>query len=315
MDENSLRNGIADFSADIFESATSPLIKLPTSIKMLISAIGNGSGDDPFLGISFGDLGASLTTIVENIGNSLQPVGYALCFLFFLIALLELAMSERMTLEYFVKFFSKFVIGFAVVYFWKDIYNICRQMGPALANTITSTPPLATSPNFHAAFREYVGNNGGAAWLVLLLASFLVGAVLLLATCAIVAVTYVIVFTWVLEMGIRGAFLPIACALLSDDGWRGAGGRYIRRFLAVCCQGAVMTCIASVYAGVVAPIVNSISTSATTTTSVGIFTTNSDSLKFVWSLASSIIVMVALSVAVVSVMFKSSSIVNDVFGG
>ena len=38
-------------------------------------------------------------------------------------------------------------------------------------------------------------------------------------------------------------FFPIAMGLMSDDGWRGAGGRYLKKFLAVCCQSAVLVVI------------------------------------------------------------------------
>lgn len=323
MDFHPIRNSMARLCATIFEFALGPLCNIGNIVvETVTSASGGGEG-------ALSSMSANLQTAATDIGNSLRSTGLALCFLFFLIALIELAMSERMTLEYFVKFFSKLVIGVAAVYFWEEIYTVCKDIGPELATKIGNYHKYggaaeAATVDFHAPFLNYVAEAGGSSWLILLLASFILGAPLLLFSFAVIGVVYVICFTWILEVSIRGMFLPIACALISDDGWRGAGGRYIRRFLATCCQGAVIVAISKLSLESMHPFITEIATAAQNFDSgggnSGFFNTFGISLKgenldFMWTIATNAIVLIGVAVATVSVMFKSSSIVNDVFGG
>lgn len=56
-----------------------------------------------------------------------------------------------------------------------------------------------------------------------------------------------IVLTRIMELYVRGAFLPVAAAMMSDDGWRGSGGRYFRKLLSLATQNAVVLVIANVF--------------------------------------------------------------------
>lgn len=305
-----IRNGAANLSAFIFESTLNPLVKIADTVASVINAANGSVSGDIIAGEAIGSLSKNMKATVEVIGNSLQPTGYALCFLFFLIALVELAMSERMTMEYFIKFFSKLVIGVAAVFYWYDIYETFRGLGNALSGIIsTSGPGVETTIDLHPAFNEYVSGEGASSWLILLVGSVLIGAPLLITSFVIVGVVYVVVFTWLLEFSIRACFLPIACSLLSDDGWRGSGGRYIRKFIGVACQGAVMVTVSKLTSDSLYSIVSTLGNSAANVTDAD------ENFKFLTDLAQTIIVVVAICVATVSVMFKASAIVSDVFGG
>ena len=253
------------------------------------------------------------STILE----ALKPTGYALCFLFFLIALIELAMSERMTMEFFAKFFSKLAVGYAAVYFSDKIFSICQDMGEKMALFIsdkcsTTLNSMETSKSITDVFLEYVSNNGASSWLPLLAIGLAVGVPAVLVAAGVFVTTYIICFSRMLEISIRGMFLPIACSLLSDDGWKGAGGRYIKKFLAVCCQGGILVMIGSLGSLAIREAYNYAVKGIANYNMTG--DDGSAVFGLIGKIVSVFIVLIGIGLAIVSLMQKSIGIVNDVFG-
>lgn len=310
------------FSSWIWSMALYPFKNLGPTIVSLVTG-----QSDPILGnnlVQFVkvDDGNALDGLILPVMESLMPVGYALCLLFFLISLLELAMSERMTMEYMIKFFSKFVVGVVAIYYCKDIYRICREMGAAMASWISlSAGQEIVIPDLEGAFQLYCEKGGGAAWLACVLGSLVGGAPCLFIGFGLLALTYITIFTWILEMGARAVFLPIALSLLSDDGWRGAGGRYIKKFLGICCQGAVMVIVASIMTRVMSAAMTGVAVAARNAANIA---ANQDIMhkmlgtttgSFMLDLIQATVVVIGVGIASFSVMGKSMSIVSDVFGG
>lgn len=64
----------------------------------------------------------------------------------------------------------------------------------------------------------------------------------------------IICYTRIIEIYIRAAFAPIAFCDFFQNGFQGAGWRFLKAFLAVCLQGAVIVAIAAIYTAVM-PIV------------------------------------------------------------
>jgi hypothetical protein len=128
------------------------------------------------------------------------------------------------------------------------------------------------------------------------------GSILRLVALVINAITYIVCISRLLEMSARGCFLPIAIAMMSDDGWRGAGGRYIRKYIAVCAQGAVL---------VVAGTMISYGMSVAGSSMIG----QLSSCGSISSFLGYLVLFIAIAIAGVSMLFKSIGIVNDAFGG
>lgn len=63
----------------------------------------------------------------------------------------------------------------------------------------------------------------------------------------ITAIVLLIVLTRIMELYVRGSFLPVAAALMSDDGWRGSGGRYFRKLMSLATQNAAVLVVANVF--------------------------------------------------------------------
>ena len=121
-------DSVCDLCADMYNSAVVKLAEVGSTVAEVSKTDGSLTGT----------IWSSLEGMVTNVIDGLKPFGYAICVLFFLIALLELAMSERMTLEFFVKFFSKLVIGFCAVYFANDIWEACVGVGNSLGDLMAS---------------------------------------------------------------------------------------------------------------------------------------------------------------------------------
>lgn len=314
LDTHPIRHLIGNGCGRIFDFAIKNCSGLGDKISETINGggiIGNAIGGNEF----FSDK-------IEAGINAIQPVGYAICALFFFIALLELAMSERMTMEYLAKFFSKLVIGVAAVFYANDFVTYAWDFGDALSSAMANiglgqgggdTVEIA----FPALFNQYLDNVGGSSWLALLAMTLGLGIPITLASYVVTVVVYIICLTRLLEMMIRGVFMPIACALLSDDGWRGAGGRYIRKFIGICAQGAVLVVLGNVTSSIMAAIVSNLTGTikASIQTAIDGSSSGEPDFEFFGDIVTSTLAILGVAVACVSMMFKSIGIVNDAFGG
>lgn len=269
-------------------------------------------------GNSASAISAGLKAYALNFQEPLQAVGAAIAMAFFLIQLLELTTQERFTIEFFIKFFGKLVISIALILACKTITEQLWNFGEAFTSlinknytTVTAGTTLGNSSEalkdklndnsqegnsdkqqfIDAAVNEYKDVNT----ISLILEFGVVGLVLYLMSLILIIVVYIVSFTRVLEMSVRAVFMPIAFALLSDDGWRGAGGRYIKKFIAICAQGAVLILIGEVASFAI----------LTSMTTVG-----SNNGNFLMS----IVIDLGIAYAGISMMFRSIGIINDVFG-
>lgn len=270
-------------------------------------------------GTVLNNIWTSLDGGVKSCIEALQPVGLALCMLFFIISLLELAMSERMTMEYFIKYLSKLVIGVAAVYYAPKIWEVVVEFGDALGNLVKGLPFSVNSSSLEdiqtqlsdglaESFSKMTLQTGAAIWIGLMLVCFALFPIVGICGVGMTVVAYIVAFSRVLELCVRGVFLPIACSLLSDDGWRGAGGRYIRKILALSCQGAVLSIIGLVTSNIICLAGSHMVTDFAEVAFDGLF-------DCVGTLMGGFALILGVGFACISLMFKSIGLVNDVFGG
>lgn len=255
-------------------------------------AMGNGEG------------AASVVTsqVLEACINDIAPafvgIGLALSVLFFLIQLVELGTSERLTFEYFIKFFTKLIIAVALIAYCEDLIKGCVNFGNGFMNIISNgnLSPGLTPEEMGQRVSEAFDNASGISWIGLLVSSVFSIGIINIVSQGIAAIVYIIGFTRILELGVRGALMPVALGLMADDGWKGSAGRYIKKFIAICAQGGVLMIIGKIsnIAMGAAALAGNYSSEA--------------------SLSGSFIMLLGVAIATVSVLFKSMSVVNDVFG-
>lgn len=252
---------------------------------------------------------AILAFLSRDVTNVMASIAIALATLFFVISLLDLAMTDRFTFEYFIKFGSKFAVSLVLIVMCSDLTQLisdfaasfCGVIGPlidsGLAEEVTDVETsvydslMATSTGF---FNQ--------SWIMVVIAGIFNMGILSIFSLILLVVVYLVAFTRLMEMSVRAAFMPIAFALLADDGWRGAGGRYIRKYLAICCQSVVLCMIGGLH-------------SIAFNELILVFNNNIEhGAAADGSVPGAMLLMFGLSFAAISLMFKSIGIVNDVFG-
>lgn len=241
------------------------------------------------------------TKITQNIAGAMSGVGLAISLLFFIIALLELSTTERLTLEYFIKFFSKLAIAVALIIACPKLIENIGLFASALAQefAVEGKIPKEVSEDTFIKFMQ--NEAGGLKWISILISGILTAGIMNLVSLVLLVLTWVVAFSRVLEMSIRGCFLPIAIGMMSDDGWRGAGGRYIRKYIAICCQSSVIVLVGRLTLNV--------------TRAVMMFALEDKGAGAGTSVMGATIMVLGVAIAAVSLLFKSIGIVNDAFGG
>lgn len=253
---------------------------------------------DSLIGGTTGEVTDIVVTKGKDIMMQMQGIGMAIAVLFFLISMVELTTQDRMNIEVFVKFFAKLAIAFGVILYLDRIVIGVYEFGSALTGVIDYAGRGINLDN--EIENAIMAESASAAWggvnvIVDLLKTVISMFPMLILSSLMILLCYVVSFSRIIELGVRTMFLPIAVALISDDGWRGAGGRYIRKFVALVCQAAVLVGIA---------VITDLALEAAAVASIG----------KLGGMSQCVALMVGCAIACIAIMFKSIGIVNDVFG-
>lgn len=256
--------------------------------------------------------------VFDNTLDVMKTIGFALCLFFFIMTLVDLFTSERLSFEIFWKHFLKLILGVFMVGNAEKVKEFVIKFGNAFMSDVNTgliglsnfkpddfKNPFTHSENdiFLQAITEFAATKP-LGWMMLLGIAFLVGIFCLIIGLIINGSAILIAFSRFLELYLRCTFLPVALALMTDDGWRGAGGRYIKKIIAVSVQGVALIIIGSLIGSAVGSIFTSLTT-IEASLEIG------DMLDMCLS---TIVVTLGFGLAGLSLMFKSMGIVNDIFG-
>lgn len=219
--------------------------------------------------------------VINQLMPATAGVGLAIAVVFFLISVIGLVTEDRFTPEFLVKFFAKLAIAIAVILWSDSILKAMIEFGDAFGNmfsNITNNVNLgvngvsagnayndyvssviahvstATGYTFEGNINPFEGKwkktgGGDAVGLIYCIGmalsmNFSSGLIIMFSCILIPALQGSIMFVQLsryIELYARGAFLPIAGAVMSDDGWKGAGGRYFKKLFALCTQSAAIS--------------------------------------------------------------------------
>ena len=253
-----------ELSSKMLDSAISYYCNEIGSLMNSMSGIGEGIEDmliftgDATPGATASIFGKLLTGIINTAIPFFQGMGIALSLLFCFIGIIELATQDQLTPEKLIKQFAKFAVSFGAIMYAREICFGIINLGnwftkavtQVMSTAATEAATLTTSAN---------GDNPTGALSAVLMEAFSVltkglgfsasikfyewslalkipGLFMHIATIA----CFFMALTRGLELGIRTIFMPIPMGLMAEDGWRGAGGRYIKKYAAVATQGMVM---------------------------------------------------------------------------
>ncbi len=301
-----LKETAAHFIANQYAEAFEYTARIGSKVTSVL-APPDGGGADSQVQSAYNIIN-SITNEGETLPNAMRALGIGIALVFFLIAVLELAISERMNFEFFIRFFSKLALSIALVIASPQIKTAVLGFGRGFALLVSSglSSEAAigeTSDSIREAIFTYLmSDEYEGHWIVDSMSALVTVAPIKIAGMILSTVAYIIAFSRMLELGIRGLFLPVAMGLLADDGWRGAGGRYIRKYLAVATQSAVLVAIAVLTLAVM---------SRLTAGTADAITGDAAMSK---NLMDTILVQLGFAVASVMLMWKSIGITNDLFG-
>ena len=172
-----------------------------------------------------------------------SPVGEALIVLFFLIELIDKTTKDNFSVEHFFKLMLKVVIAKFLIENGWDILTGCINVGSNLAGAITSDPKGLTSKSkVLDQYAKDIQETNTIGNLGMIIQWFLPWVF------AWISKMICIVICWgrMIELGVRAVTAPISMADIFQDGTHSGGFRYLRKFLGVCLQAAVIMIVIQV---------------------------------------------------------------------
>ena len=276
-----------------------------------ILASSNGSGSNVYGGASF--IATALADLMnateQNVVPAMAGLGIAIAVTFWLMGFIEMVAEDRMSPEMFAKHFAKLAIAVGLCMYAQELVGAVRAFGDAFTTMVMQAGLGLSLDNLGQGVDniqnltteelaiQLMNNNEDMNFILVILAVQSMAMPIYIVSLVMICVCYIIQVTRILELAVRGAFLPVALGLLADDGWRGAGGRYIKKFIAICAQGGVLIFIGQ-------------ATQYLMTYGLRAITVDGN----IFGLFQSFVLSIAVGIACISVMFKSIGFVNDIFG-
>lgn len=223
----------------------------------------------------------------KDFGDAFLVIGRLFCVLYFLLSLMDAASRDSFTIDAFVKSLAKLVIIFII--FSPDTLQKITYFARAIEYKTLQVIANATIEGATAnGLIEHVANVKDAQlWgLGVLLSMDSLAAVTNISALVVAAC---ISISRAVEILAYQTFLPLAMGSLYDGGLRSPGMRYIKKWMALYLQGAVII--------VVAALVSKLSSEA-------LFP----------SLGITLVIDIAYALVVISLLTKSKSIANDIMG-
>lgn len=225
--------------------------------------------------------------------TSLTSVALSLIVMYFLFSITDKVAQGQMTIEIFVPEFIKLLAAAFLVLEGYNFFKLLISLGESITKTVGNSFTNDRTTN-NLRYMVETNADDSAIVQVSVLAVLIIPTIFgLLARLSI----YVVCIGRALEIIVRLALSPIAVADVFGNGLNSGGFRYIKKFLAVTLQGAVIVVIIHIM--------------GTLNATLAIPPDNDTSVS---ALFGNLMKVVFVNLAGVSLIIKSQSIVNDVVG-
>lgn len=225
--------------------------------------------------------------------TSLTSVALSLIVMYFLFSITDKVAQGQMTIEIFVPEFIKLLAAAFLVLEGYNFFKLLISLGESITKTVGNSFTNDRTTN-NLRYMVETNADDSAIVQVSVLAVLIIPTIFgLLARLSI----YVVCIGRALEIIVRLALSPIAVADVFGNGLNSGGFRYIKKFLAVTLQGAVIVVIIHIM--------------GTLNATLAIPPDNDTSVS---ALFGNLMKVVFVNLAGVALIIKSQSIVNDVVG-
>lgn len=189
--------------------------------------------------------------VVEKILVIIEPLAVMLLFIYFMLAVIDKMSSENFTWEQFIRQLAMLLAAKFLIEHGLDIIKILYSIGLVLVTQVQNTGALADmavdAKDLYDAFESSMDGESG---IVKVFKKFIMIIFLILpwaGSFILQILVKVICYTRLIEIYIRIAFYPVALSDFFHSGFQGSGWRYLKNFLAVSLQGAVILLIAIIF--------------------------------------------------------------------
>lgn len=229
----------------------------------------------------------------SNFFNALIAVGSSLLLCMFFIHLLESALKDRNDPDSLVKEIAMLGVYAIVIVCLPSIINSCVTIIDGVLNLVNKgiLPITEKGGTPLTEISQYKTNDEKLITMVFDAVIFkIVGTIIMF---VVKCVCSVVVITIKIEIAIRTALMPLAVGFIAEDGWRGPGGRYIKKWCACFFQCVIMALAFKAY---------------------GLVVISSMGSKADGGAGSFFVAVLAGGFALVGICTKSGQLANDVMG-
>lgn len=195
---------------------------------------------------------STVLSIVKDVYNStVMPMAVYLMLIFFMIGLADKLTNENFTWEQLARQFAMFLLSFGMITHGFEILELLFQFGLAFATEVHSIVSGDLYPDDKLSLvKEVVDTFKETIKVPSLLKDIVLFVYLLIPWCLswiMGLVVKIICYTRVIEIYARATCAPIALSDFFMHGFQGSGWRFLKSFLAVCLQGAIILIITTIY--------------------------------------------------------------------
>lgn len=246
---------------------------------------------------SKGNYADALEIVKAVYDNAIMPTALCLMCIYFLIALVDKMTSENFTWEQMIRQFCMFLASYYLILHGFDILNYLFKVGLILIGDVYDAVQShigGKDQNFYSKdMIEDFEKRFGTGFIdnILMFCNLLLPWALqfILTICA-----KIVCYSRIIEIYGRATFAPLAYSDFFQNGFQGAGWRFLKSFLATCLQGALILVISVIFTAL-GPAIYNLSDGGNT-------------------LMGAVCVYLAFLASAVMLMFKSLSITREILG-
>lgn len=200
----------------------------------------------------FADDNAVLKVVNTIHDTAVKPVAIFLVMIYFMGAIVDKLSNESFTWEQLWRQLAMLIVSMYLIEYGIDIMKWFFGIGMKLtADISTSYKEMGANAIDAAAlvnsFKEQWGMDGWLAGFFINIILFIILLIPFLLSWIMRLLVSVICYSRVIEIYARATFAPIALSDFFHSGLQGTGWRYLKNFLAVCLQGAMILAIGIIF--------------------------------------------------------------------
>lgn len=205
---------------------------------------------------SAGQYKEALKVVTSLYDTVITPIALSLLCIYFMIGMVDKLTSEHFTWDQALRQFCMLLAGFALIDYGLDLMNLLFKLGLVLTQDIhgavTSGTGAISEETIDALYQNFLTETELTKIKIFEFVNTMYRFVYLIIpfviSWAINMVVMIVVYSRVIEIYARACFAPIAFSDFFQNGLHGGGWRYLKSFLAVALQGALILIITTIFA-------------------------------------------------------------------